>query len=98
MKDKVLIFIIGLLVGAIIATASFLVYFKFFKEDEQSNPGTMQMDDNGQMGGGDEMGDPPDMTEGNGNGDGEVPEKPDGEDGEAPSDDGGSMDTETTEI
>lgn len=75
MKDKVLIFIIGLLVGLIIATAGFLVYFKFFANVNQS--GGMQMDETGQMG------DPPDGQGGNGGE--EPPEMPDGSGGGEPS-------------
>lgn len=65
MKDKILIFIIGVLVGAIIATAGFLIYNKVCTNNS-GQPEMMQMDSNGQMG----------QTSGSME---EPPEKPDGD-------------------
>lgn len=50
MKSKILPFIIGLLVGAIIATAGFLIYSKTV-ENNSSQSGMVEMNENGQMGG-----------------------------------------------
>lgn len=49
MKDKILTFIIGLLIGAIITTAGFLIYNKAIKNNSEQ-PEMMQMNENGQMG------------------------------------------------
>ena len=65
MKDKILIFIIGLLVGAIISTGAFYIYSKSNACD-CSNTNT-------QMNGGT----PPEMPSGQNNG--QPPEKPDGD-------------------
>lgn len=70
MKEKILPFIIGLLVGAIITTTGFLVYSKII-----SNNNNGQMDQNGQMG------NPPSMPNGEM---GNPPEKPDGDNGNEP--------------
>lgn len=74
MKEKILTFIIGLLVGAIITTAGFLIYNKVVTNNS-NQPGMMQMNGNGQMGGqqGD-MGEPPEKPSGD-NG-GQMPTKP----------------------
>jgi Na+/H+ antiporter NhaC len=69
MKGKVLTLIIGILIGAIIATAGFLIYNNVTKDSNQ--PEMMQMDNNGQM---------KDFSGGE-NSDSETPpSKPDGED------------------
>jgi len=47
-KDKILPFIIGVLVGAIIATAGFLIYNKIIKSNS-NQPEMMQMNGRGQM-------------------------------------------------
>ena len=74
MKDKILVFIIGVLVGAIIATSVFFVYEKNNSSNTESTNQTMQMRD-GEA--------PPDMPDGerpDGESDGKTPpEKPDGE-------------------
>ena len=49
MKDKILILIIGILIGAIIATGGFLIYRKI-SNNNQDRPGMMQMDENRQGG------------------------------------------------
>lgn len=71
MKNKILTFIIGFLVGAIVATAGFLIYNKIIGNN-LNEFGMMPMEGNGQMGnplnGGME----------------EPPEKPDGDNGEEP--------------
>lgn len=73
MKNKILTFLIGVLVGAIIATAGFLVYQKINTND---TPGEMRQSMEGE--GGDA---PQDMPEGEQGGNGETPpDKPDGED------------------
>lgn len=71
MKDKILTFIIGLLVGAIITTTVFLIYNKTVANNS-NQPEMMKMDGTGQMGG---------QQSGNM---GEPPEKPDGDNGEEP--------------
>ena len=71
MKNKILTFIIGVLVGAIIATTGFLIYNKTVKTNS-NQPEMMQMDGNGQM-----MGQPSGDME-------EPPEKPSGDNGEEP--------------
>lgn len=70
MKERVLTFIIGLLVGAIITTSGFLIYNKV-ASNNATQP-EMQMNGNGQMGGGQ----PGNMSE--------PPEKPSGDDGQEP--------------
>ena len=77
MKNKILIFIIGLLVGAIIATAGFLIYNKVVKNNLMTEPEEMmQMNGNGQMmqPSNDNMEEPPEKPSGD-NGE-EVPTKP----------------------
>lgn len=78
MKNKVLIFIIGLLIGAIIATSGFLAYFKVFANNNQSD---VQINEDREMGdppsGNNNAGEPGDLPEG-GN-DEEPPEVPDNE-------------------
>lgn len=49
MKDKILTFIIGVLVGSIIATAGFLIYNKLCTNNSEQ-PEMMQMNSNGQKG------------------------------------------------
>ena len=82
MKNKVLIFIIGVLVGAIIATLGF---YLFYKNDNKNVGGdnTHQMmrgrDSNGMP-----EGEPPELPDGENSGEmpeGEPPELPDGENG-----------------
>ena len=68
MKNKILTFIIGVLVGAIIATAGFLIYNKTIRNNS-NQPEMMQMNGNGQME------EPPEMPNGD-NGE-EPPAKPD---------------------
>ena len=70
MKNKILTFIIGVLVGAIIATTGFLIYNKLTTKDS-NQPEMMQMNGNGQM-----MQPSGDMEE--------PPEKPSGDNGEEP--------------
>lgn len=50
MKDRTLTFIIGFLVGAIIATSGFLIYNRALLNNRTQTE--MQMNGNGQMGGG----------------------------------------------
>lgn len=71
MKNKILTFIIGLLVGVIIATAGFLIYNKTVVNNS-NQPEMMQMNGNGQMGG-----QQPGSME-------QPPEKPSGDSGEEP--------------
>lgn len=85
MKEKVLTFIMGVLVGAIITTACFFIYNK--KAVNNSNqPETMQMEENGQMGG---------QQSGNME---QPPEKPDGDNGEQPPEMPGGDNGEETPI
>lgn len=71
MKGKILTFIIGVLVGAIIATTGFLIYNKTVASNS-NQPEMMQINGNGQMGGQQ----PENM--------GEPLEKPSGDNGEQP--------------
>ena len=71
MKEKVTIFIIGLLLGAIISTASIYFYTLANNNSDNQNNSGMQMPGgnqpdmpNGQFGG---NGNPPDMPNGNNN-------------------------------
>lgn len=66
MKSKILPFIIGLLVGVIIATAGFLIYSKTVANNS-SQSGMMEMNENGQMGGQQpgNMEEPPEKLDGN---------------------------------
>ena len=68
MKDKIIIFVIGILLGAVISTGAFYIYTITKGSNEC---------DNVQMNGGQ----PPEMPNGQ---NGEPPEKPDGENGEPP--------------
>lgn len=68
MKDKILVLIIGILIGAIIASAGFLIYNKTTVSNS-SQTNMMQMNGEGQSQNGN-MGEPP--------------AKPDGENGEQP--------------
>lgn len=71
MKEKILAFIIGVFVGAIIATTGFLIYSKTVGNNSNRSE-MMQMDENEQMGG-----KQPGSME-------EPPEKPNGDNGEKP--------------
>ena len=71
MKDKIVFLIIGVLIGAIITTAGFLIYNKTLK-NSSNQPEMMQMNENGQM-----------EAPANGNME-EPPAKPDGDNGEEP--------------
>lgn len=74
MKGKILTLIIGILVGAIIATVGFLVYSRT-RMGSLNNPEKMEMRENGQMGEqAESMGNPPEKpSEEN---EGNPPEKP----------------------
>ena len=69
MKDKIILFIIGVLFGAVIATGAFYVYTT--TNNNSNSCQTMQMSG----------GTPPEMPNGN---NGTPPEKPSGENGEPP--------------
>ena len=61
MKNRILTFIIGILVGAILATAGFLIYSKSINKNQMNKP----FENNGQMqrpNG--NMGEPPEKTQG----------------------------------
>lgn len=93
MKDKILIFIIGILLGAIITTAGFLIYNKTIaKNSNQEETTQMNQNSNGQMGeppSGD-MQEPPEKPNGDNNegapsgNSQEPPAKPNGDNGEEP--------------
>lgn len=72
MKEKIIFLIIGVLIGAIIATSGLLIYSKTSSNNKGTQPEMMQMDSNNQIG------NPPsgDM--------GTPPEKPDGNNGQEP--------------
>lgn len=67
MKNKILVLIIGILIGVIITTSGFLIYNKMIVKNSKEQ-GTMQMDGNGQMQppANGNMGEPPSMPNGNG--------------------------------
>ena len=67
MKDKILLFIIGILVGAVIATGAFYVYTTTSNNNNCSNANT-------QMNGGT----PPEMPSGQNSENGQPPEMPNG--------------------
>ena len=71
MKDKIIFLIIGILIGAIITTAGFLIYNKSLSNNV-AQPENMQMNGNGQM-------QPPSNDN-----IGEPPAKPDGDSNEEP--------------
>lgn len=74
MKDKILMFVIGALVGAIIATSSLLIYTKLITKNLGMQGNQMQMENNGQMG---NMNEPPEKPEENSEDKvQELPEKP----------------------
>jgi hypothetical protein len=73
MKDKIMLFIIGALVGAVIATGAFYIYTITGKSCDCSSNNT-------QMNGGQ----PPEIPNGQNSEDGQPPEKPSGENGEPP--------------
>lgn len=82
MKNKVLIFIIGVLIGAIIATGGFLIYSKVSNDnsnDDSNQSQNMQMNNNGGQdpSSNGDMQDPPEKPDGDNTT--EPPEKPDGE-------------------
>ena len=68
MKDRILLFIIGLILGAVIATGAFFVYTKATTCNNSNNT-QMQMPG----------GTPPSMENGQNSGNGQPPEKPSGE-------------------
>lgn len=79
MKDRILLFIIGVLVGAVISTGAFFIYMKAITTCDTNNNTQMQMP----------WGNPPSMQDGQSGQSGQPPEKPDGENGqpsEQPSD------------
>ena len=69
-KSKIILFVVGALVGAIISTASFLVYVKTIGVNNSSNN-----DSSAQMQGGT----PPEMPSGDNNQGGTPPEMPSGD-------------------
>lgn len=78
MKNKILIFIIGLLVGAIISTIGFIIYEKNNKSNAPQGPQMMQ----GQNAMGNNQGTPPEKPAGENDNSvqgGTPPEKPAGE-------------------
>ena len=68
MKDKIILFIIGVLVGAVISTGAFYVYTTTNNSNNANNSGTMQMTG----------GNPPSMPNGQNNENGQPPEMPNG--------------------
>ncbi len=73
MKDKIVLFIIGVLVGAVIATGAFYIYTTTSNTCNNSN---QNMHMNG--------GEPPEMPSGQNSGNTQPPEKPDGENSQPP--------------
>ncbi len=76
MKDKIMYLIIGMLIGAIVATSGFLIYSKTASNNNGNSPEMMQMNSNNQMGNppSGDMGTPPDKP--NGDNGQEPPAKP----------------------
>ena len=68
-KEKILLFIIGVLVGAVISTAAFFVYTKTLGTDSNTNDSSRQMPG----------GTPPEMPSGQNNQGGTPPEMPSNE-------------------
>ena len=85
MRDKIMFLIIGILIGAIIATGGFLIYNKSLSNNV-SQPEMTQINGNGPMGApsNDNMGEPPEKPDGEEQG--EPPAKPDGENTKTPTD------------
>ena len=83
MKDKIMLFIIGVLIGAIIATGAFYVYIT--TSNSCSNQNTVM-----------NSGQPPEMSNGQNSENGEPPEKPNGESGQPPEKPSGESTTENT--
>ena len=72
MKDKIIIFIVGLLLGAIISTGS--IYF--YTVAKNSNDNTTQQETQMPNGQGGQQGQPPEMPNGQGGQPGQPPEMP----------------------
>lgn len=68
-KEKIILFIIGVLVGAVISTAAFFVYTKTLGTDSNTNDSSRQMPG----------GTPPEMPSGQNNQGGTPPEMPNSE-------------------
>ncbi len=75
MKDKIIMFIIGLLVGAVLSTGAFYIYSITAGKCDCSNQ-TTQTNNGGNK--------PPEMPSGQNNEKGEPPAKPDGDNSEPP--------------
>ncbi len=73
MKDKIILFVIGVLVGAVISTGAFYIYTTTTKSCDCSSSNT-------QMNGGQ----PPEMSSGQNSENGQPPEKPDGDNSQPP--------------
>ena len=73
MKDKIILFVIGALVGAVISTGAFYIYTTTTKSCDCSSSNT-------QMNGGQ----PPEMPSGQNSENGQLPEKPDGDNSQPP--------------
>lgn len=72
MKEKILLFVVGVLVGSIIASGSFFVYTVANNSSKCDNQ--MQMPGGNPPGG--QNGQPPEMQNGQNNQNGQPPEKP----------------------
>ena len=83
MKEKILTFIIGVLVGAIIATGGYYIYSKNNNKNHRGmpngeRPAMMQQDGNSTDGNGTDRGTPPEKpSDDDGNGPKEAPDKKD---------------------
>ena len=73
MKEKAMLFIIGILLGAVVATGAFYIYSKVAKSCN-CNGSNMQMSG----------GQPPEMPNSQNGENGQPPEKPDGQNGVSP--------------
>ena len=73
MKDKIILFVIGVLVGAVISTGVFYIYTTITKSCDCSSSNT-------QMNGGQ----PPEMPSGQNSDNRQPPEKPDGDNSQPP--------------
>lgn len=83
MKDKIFMFIIGLLVGAIIATGAFCIYTKITNTGDTNNPSIQMQGGQPPEMQGNQTGQPPEMPSGQNNESGQPPEKPSGDNNES---------------
>ena len=74
MKEKIILFVIGVLFGAVIATGAFYIYTTTNNSCTSTNTNNTQMNGNR----------PPEIPSGQNSENGQPPEKPDGDSGQGP--------------